>query len=141
MFDVAAMAGAFGDDNLSGPFASAQLDGGGDHQRIRIDHLVAMILDDVGLEDDALTGQGKTLAKVIELTMKDSGQVGVVVRNWGYMNLGGSRNLAQPSGRLDSHAPYVGFQSLRPGDATGGGGKRKRGRGRDARRVQAKNVA
>jgi hypothetical protein len=91
-----------------------------------------MIRDDVGLEDDTLPGQGKLLAEVIELPLEDAGQVGVIVGNRGDMNLGGSRNLPQSSSRLDSHAPHIGFQSLRPRDATGRGGEGEKGRGGDS---------
>src|SRR5260370_27687503 len=83
MLDITAMAGAFGDNDLSGAFALAELDGRGHHMRIGVNHLVAMILDDIGLEDDPLSGESDTLAKSLALALKNTSQIGVVVPDHG----------------------------------------------------------
>ena len=80
ILDVAPVSRPLGDDDLRGSFALAQLDDGGDDVRIRVDDLVAMILDEVRLEDDTLAGQsGTRVAEMLVLTAHHVGEVGVVI--------------------------------------------------------------
>ena len=62
-----------------GPFVLAQLDGGGNHLRVRVDHLVAMILHEIGLQDDPFARQRDLTAKGNELPTQHNRQIAVVV--------------------------------------------------------------
>src|SRR5712692_10722727 len=155
MLDITAMAGAFGDNDLSGAFALAELDGRGHHMRIGVNHLVAMILDDIGLEDDPLSGEWDTLAKSLVLALKNTSQIAVVVADRGDVDFAGSGDLPQSPRRVDSHAPDERFEALAPSALRGwrieDRGLRKHRRGAIFRssilllrfsnsRIQAKNV-
>src|SRR6266542_6135208 len=67
VLDVAAVPRSLGDDHLGSALALAQLDDRGDDVRIGVDHLAAMILDQVRLEDDALALERDALAELLVL--------------------------------------------------------------------------
>ena len=88
VFDVAPVAGAFRDQHLGGALAAAQFDHGGDDVRMRVDDLVAVVLDEVRLEDDALALERNALAEVLVLPAHHVGEVGVVVADGGDVDAG-----------------------------------------------------
>ena len=79
VLDVAPVARPLGDDDLGRPFAPAQLDDGGDDVRMGVDDLVAVVLDQVRLEDDALALQRHLGAEMLVLPVHHVGEVGVVI--------------------------------------------------------------
>ena len=90
VFDIAAVAWPFGNDDVRRPFAPAEFDGCRNHVRMGIDHFVAVIFDNIGLDDDPLPGQGDTLPKSLILALEGAGQVGVVVSDWRDVNSAGT---------------------------------------------------
>jgi len=58
ILDVAPVSWAFRNEDLGSAFRFAQLDGGRDYVRVGVDHLIAMIFHQVGLENHSLVGQG-----------------------------------------------------------------------------------
>ena len=106
MLDIAAMSRPLRDDHFGGPFAPAQLDNGGNHVGMRVDHFVAMIFDDVGFKDNAFTCQRDVLAKILILASEHIGQVGVVVARRGDVHATGSGCLTQPSGGFHAETAH-----------------------------------
>jgi hypothetical protein len=78
MFHVAAVPRPFRDDDFAGSLTPAQLDDGGDNAGMRVDDLVAVVLDEVGLEDDALAGQRHALPECLILLLQHGRQVIVI---------------------------------------------------------------
>ena len=74
VLDVPPVPRPLGDDDLAGPLALAQLDDGVDDARVGVDDLVAVVLDQVRLEDDALARERHVLAEVLELLLQDVGE-------------------------------------------------------------------
>src|SRR5712692_10476109 len=115
MLDIATMPRSLGHNDLGGACALEELDRRGHHMRIGVDHLVAMVLDDIGLKNDPLTSQGDTHAKSLVLALKNTSQIGVVVGDRGDVDFAGSGDLPQSSRRVDSYAADEGFEALAPG--------------------------
>ena len=70
------------------PSRLAQLDDGRDDVRVGVDDLVAVVLDQVRLEHDALARERHARAEVLVLPAEDVGEVGVVVADRGDVDLG-----------------------------------------------------
>ncbi len=83
VLDVAPVAGPLGDDHLGGPFATAQLDDGGDQVRMRVDHLVAVILDQIRLEDHPFAFERHLGPERFILSAYDIGNIRAVVAHGG----------------------------------------------------------
>src|SRR5438874_2654259 len=106
---------------------------------MRVDYLVAVILDDIGLEDNALAGQGHALPKILILALKNIRQIGVVVGHRGDVNTAWRGNLPKSSGCLDPETADGRLQTLSPGTMPGRRGdaetRRRHGRANSCLRV------
>ena len=81
VFDIPPVPRPFGDNDLFGTFRLAQFDDRRDDERVRVDDLVAVVLDEVRLEDDALAAERNLGAKGLVLFADDFRQVAVVIRD------------------------------------------------------------
>src|SRR6516165_1169094 len=96
-----AVSWAFGDDDLRGSFPLAEFDYGRHDVGMRIDDLVAVVLDQVGLEHDAFAGQGHAQPESFVLPPDDFSEVGLVVARAGDVDHGLRRQGPQWAYRLD----------------------------------------
>src|SRR5262249_34521333 len=79
VLDIPPVPGPFGHDDFRRSFALAQLDHRGDDVRVGVDDLVAMVLDEVRLEDDPFALEGHLRTESLILPLDRIGAVGVVV--------------------------------------------------------------
>ena len=93
--------------------------------RIRVDDLVAMILDQVRLEDDALALERNRRPEMLVLLLQDAGEIGVVIRPPGRC---GRRNWPATAGdcstALSGQAAEPGADAARPSDFCPAGSSR-----------------
>ena len=120
VLDVAPVPRPLGDDHLGGSLALAQLDGGSDDVGVRVDHPIAVILDQVRLQDHALAGQRHLGAKGLVLALQHTGQVALVVVLAGNVDRRLTRRLPQVADGLDGDAAESGQDSPPHGRRTAG---------------------
>ena len=89
VFDVPAVAWAFGDDHAGGPGAPQRLCGAGDERRMGVDDALRRVLDHVWLQQDALAPH--VHLQYGEAAADDVGQIEVVVRGRQQRHRGGCR--------------------------------------------------
>ena len=139
VLDVAPVARPLGDDHLGGSLAAAQLDDGRHHARVGVDHLVAVILDQVRLQDDSLALQGHLAAEGLVLPADDVGEVGVVITDGG--DVDGRLRLDRAQHLQGPHleAQHGGAEAVAEAPAAGLAGRR--GRHRTLRPGQCERAA
>src|SRR5207244_12241369 len=104
ILDIAPMPWSLSDDHFGRSCAPAQLNGSGNDERMGVDDAIAVIFDQIGLDDDPLAGQGHALPERCILSLKHVSEVGVVVAGRGNVDGAALGELAEAAKCFDRQA-------------------------------------